>query len=375
MNKNSPLIKAGLAITAVLLSLLVAELGLRLTATKNQQYYVWQPNLSHIFTPDSGIIKGIKGPQQFTINRYGMRGDLFGNDTKNYLCIGGSTTECLYLDDTKTWWFLLQQILKQQGKAITIASIGKSGTTSRENYLHLKYFAGQLQNLDGVIVMVGLNDLYRRLNRDTLFENNFRFTKAVEDSMRQIIFLNNESAHGWRSFALVKLFTNALQQKKGVKWQLQDDNGLYIKALQKQRLHAPLIDSLPPMQNALSEFERNLDSMIAVSVRQNIKLIFITQSAMYQPAMDSTAQRLLWMGGKNDFQNNVNAAYYTPRALRSGLEMYNTKLKEVAQRAGIRVIDLDAELQPSPEIFYDDCHFNERGAQKVAEIIANHFPQ
>ncbi len=304
-----------------------------------------------------------------------MRGNLFSANTKNYLCIGGSTTECLYLDDQKTWWAILQQILRQQGKAITIASIGKSGTTSRENYMHLKYFAGQLPQLNGVIIMVGLNDLYRRLNRDTLFENNFRFTKEVEDSMRQTIFLNSKHAHGWRSLALVKLFKNALQQNKGVKWQLQDDNGQYLKVLRKQRYHAPLIDSLPPMQNAMEEFERNLDSIISLSARQNIKLIFITQSALYHPAMDTLEQQLLWMGGKNDFQNNPAAAYYTASALAQGVTMYNNKLKEVCARRGVMLIDLEAELPRQYSIFYDDCHFNENGAQRAAEIIAAHFPQ
>ncbi len=364
-----------MAITAVLLSLLLAEIGLRLSAKSSLSYYVWQPNLRHTFTPDSTIIKGISGPQQFTINRDGMRGNLFSANTRNYLCIGGSTTECLYLDDQKTWWAILQQILRQQGKAITIASIGKSGTTSRENYMHLKCFAGQLPQLNGVIIMVGLNDLYRRLNRDTLFENNFRFTEAIEDSMRQTIFLNSESAHGWRSLALVKLFKNALQQNKGVKWQLQDDNGQYIKALRQQRCRAPLIDSLPPMQNALDEFERNLDSMIAFSARQNIKLIFVTQSALYHPAMDSFELNLLWMGGKNDFQNNPSATYYSPSALAQGIALYNNKLKEVCKRRSIQLIDLDADLPRSTAVFYDDCHFNERGAQKVAEIIAAHFPE
>ena len=129
------------------------------------------------------------------------------------------------------------------------------------------------------------------------------------------------------------------------------------------------------MQNALDEFERNLDSMIAFSARQNIKLIFVTQSALYHPAMDSFELNLLWMGGKNDFQNNPSATYYSPSALAQGIALYNNKLKEVCKRRSIQLIDLDADLPRSTAVFYDDCHFNERGAQKVAEIIAAHFPE
>ncbi|MFN8285749.1 MAG: SGNH/GDSL hydrolase family protein [Chitinophagales bacterium] len=367
--------KAGLALMAVLLSLLTAEIVLEQWNKEPDLLYVWQPNLKHTFYPDSGIIKGIYGPQQFTINAKGMRGELFTRATQNYLCIGGSTTECLYLDDRKTWFAELQKILLEDKRQVEIAGIGKSGTTSRENYLHIKYFAIHQKPLNGVIVMVGINDMYQRLNRDTLFDNQFAFTKAIEDSLVNTIFLHPSAAKGWRGLQLVQLVQRAIYRKQGVNWQLQDDNGKYLAALRLKRFNAPKLDSLPNMQIALAQFERNLDSMIATAARAHLQLIFVTQSALYHTNMDTTEQRLLWMGGKNDFQNNTTAAYYTPEALRKGLEMYNAKVKEVAQRAGITVVDLDAELPHTAEMFYDDCHFTEAGAEKVAEIIASHFPK
>ena len=170
--------KAGLVVVSILLSLFIAELVLRLLYPQQAKYFVWQPNLQHIFHPDSNIFYGINGASQFSINSQGFRGDEFENDGRQkYICLGGSTTECLYLDYTETWTYQLQLLMDSRtALPPAIGSIGKSGSTTREHYLHLKYCVPQLGKIDGVILMVGLNDMMKRLSRDNLIENDYQFT-------------------------------------------------------------------------------------------------------------------------------------------------------------------------------------------------------
>ncbi len=205
MKATKPITKAALAITSVLLSLFVAEVALRLAMPNDGRYYVWQPNLRHQFHPDSRIFYGISGTKNFSINREGLRGELFQksrieketgeiifleNVPANVLFLGGSTTECLYLDDKETWWYLCDSLLETQNIKHASASMAKSGITTRELYLHMKYAVSQVKHVDEIVIMPGLNDLMKRLSADTLFDNNFLFTPPVEDSLVKNIFLH-----------------------------------------------------------------------------------------------------------------------------------------------------------------------------------------
>lgn len=369
--------RAVLVVTATLLALFLGELLLRLLLPEPKGMYVWQPNLQHTFTPDTGIFYGIHGSKQFTINSQGLRGDELESDALNFVCIGGSTTECLYLDDHETWWYKLQQRLnKNSEQKVIIASLGKSGVSSRENYLHVKYVAANLPHLTGLFVMTGLNDLMRRLSRDSLFEPDFRFTPQVEDSMVQQIFLHPSSPNRvwYRNLRLFKLVQNALHQNKGVRWELQDDNGALYKQLRKKRSEATaLLDTLPDLTDALNEYERNLQGIIDVARKHQLQLVFINQAAIYRDSMNSFEQSLFWMGGKGDFQAPGQHYYYTTRALHQALNQYNQHLAKVCLANHIPLIDLAGQLPSDTSVFYDDCHFHEAGAIKVAEIITKSF--
>lgn len=360
--------KAGLVILAILLSVFIAEGVLRLVYKAQQHYYVWQPNLKHVFIPDSSVFNGVKGASVFTINADGYRGKPFQAGELNYLAIGGSTTECLYLDDKETW-----QALMGNGN---VGSIGKSGCTTRENYIQLKYYVPQVANIKGVVMMVGLNDMVKRLSQDTLFNTGFKFTPQVEDSFVNTIFLKGGRATGktwWRRTAVFYVLQQALQRTTRVEWQsIQDDRGAIYKTWRNKRQQATqIIDTLPDLTAALEEYGKNLQLIYNQTRLQKIKLVLVNQAALYKDTMSAYEQNLLWMGGKGDFQGKGPNAYYSPAALNKALQLYNTRLKQFcAGKADVVFIDLSAQLPRDTSVFYDDCHFNERGAQQVARIIS-----
>ncbi len=364
--------KAGLVILSILLSLFIAELILRFIYQQQTKYFVWQPNLSHTFHPDSTIFYGITGTKQFSINTQCFRGDEFTNDSSvKYLCIGGSTTECLYLDDKETWCYKLQEALNSK---FVIGSIGKSGCTTRENYIQLKYFVPQLGKIGGVILMVGLNDMMKRLSRDTLFENNFQFTPKLEDSLANTILLSNrKESSWWRNTRLFQLAQNIFHQANKVEWKnVQDDSGEIYKTWRENRQHASaIIDTLPDLTSALNEYERNLQLIYEETQRQGIKLILVNQAVLYKDSMSAYENNLLWMGGKGSFQEEKNHAYYSSAALKKALELYNERLQKFSlNKEHVEFIDLAIQLPQDTSVFYDDCHFNEAGARKVAGIIS-----
>lgn len=380
MKDSKYLQRAGLIFASILLSLFIAEGVLQILSSDEEKIYVWQPNLHHVFYPDTNIFYGIKGAKNFTINRQGFRGNEFNEDnSKKYLCIGGSTTECLCLDDKETWWhraeLLCNIVLRDLGNVKTqFGSIGKSGCTTREHYIQLKYFVPQLGKIDGVVMMVGLNDMMKRLSQDSVFEANFRFTQESEDSFVNHIFVSSSTQTSWwRKLKLTQILQHFLHQHKTVKWEnVQDDTGqIYANWRQRRANAVRYLDSLPDLTNALNEYERNLALIYEQCQRQNIKLVLINQATLYKDSMNTFENKLLWMGGKGDFQTGPRTVYYSTSALNKAMGLYNQRLKTFcAEKTDIKFIDLAAQLPKDTSVFYDDCHFNEGGSGQVATVIA-----
>jgi hypothetical protein len=75
------------------------------------------------------------------------------------------------------------------------------------------------------------------------------------------------------------------------------------------------------------------------------------------------------MGGIGAFQREPGCAYYSPAALAEGLARFNAELAAVAGERGRVLLDLARELDGEPSSFYDDVHFNEAGARRVASFL------
>lgn len=378
--------KAGLVFVSVLLSLLVVEFVLRWVYPAQVRYLVWQPNLHHTFYPDTSVLHGVDPISKFTINPYGVRMDtedegqldLYDSSIKTpnpcrYLCLGGSTTECLYLDDDSAW---PMRVKRAAGRFIPfVGNIGKSGCTSRENYIQLKYCVSQYKNVDGAILMVGLNDMLKRLSQDSNYTP-LQFTPASEDSLARATLLRqgrNIGSTWWRRTAIFYLVQQALHRKNptGVKWEnVEDDRAEIYKTWRKKREHAcRIIDSLPNLTSSLNEFGNNIKLIINEARKQHLNIIFINQTAIWKDSMPQNELAMLWMGGIGNFQQAESSAYYSPAALRRALTLYNEKLSDVCRDNGVEMINLDASIPHDASVFYDDCHFTNLGAKKVAGLI------
>ena len=91
---------------------------------------------------------------------------------------------------------------------------------------------------------------------------------------------------------------------------------------------------------------------------------------MWREGLPPDKERLLWMGGVGNFRFEKRSSYYSAKALRAGMDLYNNRLREVCRTEGVTCIDLAAALNDDLSAYYDDCHFNQKGAVKVAEILA-----
>lgn len=377
-NGRKAIQKAALILVSVLLSFLIAECLLRLFSNNTDKYYVWQPNLQHTFYPDSTLFCGVYGASQFSINSSGFRGADFKGDGKRYLCLGGSTTECLYLDNLEAWPHLLEDSLNEFDSGnYQVGSIGKSGCTTAEHYIQLKYYVPQLPKINTVILMVGINDMLKRLSRDTLYNAGFQFTRQTEDSIVRAIFLTRtESKTWWRNLELFHLFQRLFHMARAVPWeQVQDDHGAVMANWRANRkVASEYINRLPDLNSALDEWEQMLNLIYTEAERQKINLCFVTQASLYKASLNDYENGLLWMGGIGDYQHKIHQPYYSAAVLDTALQLYNRRLLAFCHnKMNVTCLDVASLLPKDTSVFYDDCHFNESGARKVAGVIARSF--
>jgi lysophospholipase L1-like esterase len=370
-----------LAGTGILL-LAVAELALRLAG--GHASYVWTPNLRRVLRPQPGVAPGIEGESRFTINRWGIRGDPFSREqTYRFLALGGSTTECLFLDDTEAWPRLLQDLLNARlhTNGIWVGSAGKSGGTTRHHVVQLQKLLPQYPRMDAVLLLVGVNDLHLGLMDEG--PEPVDYDRPESAAYRRLEAAALPAGPGWDAdypwfkrtelWRRVRAARYALRGAPAEKRLVQDEAGKFYAELRGARAQAATRERLPDLAGALDEYERNLKAIIRIARERGVRVVFMTQPVLWRADLPDDMRRLLWMGGAGDFAASEGKEFYSVAALADGMAQYNRRLVDVCAREGVECVDLAAALPRDLSVFYDDAHFNEAGARRVAECLADYL--
>jgi lysophospholipase L1-like esterase len=124
----------------------------------------FDPHLQVTFIAEAGL-PGILGRTSFSTNNAGFRGDPLRvpkpPDEIRVFMVGGSTTECLVLDDADAVTAVLQRELQKgirAGRTVKVYGAGKSGDRT-DDHLAMIVHRVLLLEPDLVIVFPGINDL------------------------------------------------------------------------------------------------------------------------------------------------------------------------------------------------------------------------
>lgn len=374
-------ITAGI-IALILCLALVGLVELCLVLLTPRTYYVWPPNLRAMFRPDPQITPGVHGEKQFSINSEGIRGDEFSREQQyRILAIGGSTTECLILDDGEVWPRLVQDFVNTRQNRITVwvGNIGKSGHNSRHHIYQVQKLLPQYPNIDAIILLVGINDLTLRLREDAGY---VPYEAAPPDFQMQVFHMAFSLFPSWegtgpfyqRSEIWRRL--KLLKQRVGSDWTpyVQDQRGNNYVVWRAHRASASeLVDLLPDLTSALREYSQNLRSIVRLAAERNVRVILMTQPALWHQGLSPELTKLLWLGGIGDFQAHPGSRYYSVDSLSLAIAKYNDTVLALCRELSIECVDLASQLPRNTDTFYDDVHFNEKGSRSVAEILARHL--
>ncbi|MCL4300489.1 MAG: hypothetical protein KJ077_32435 [Anaerolineae bacterium] len=363
---------------SLLIILAMAELGPRLVFPPAAKYYPWLPNLQRAFRPDPTIMPGVQGESHFIVNSQGIRGDEFSaGDNYRILAIGGSTTECLYLDQAEAWPHLIQDRLNEQagGSKVWVGNTGKSARTSREHLLHVQYLIPQYPKIDAVILLVGFNDFnsgFRWGEENPFLAASVGAKEAVLRRAFDVLVEQDPFAPYYQQTAIWRIVERSRRSQSQLTAveavDVEDETGQnYVQRREKRQL-APKIDELPDLSAGLAEYEDNLDRIIDLAEIYQVRVIFMTQPTMYRPDLTEAEEKLFWLGA-----GPGREYFYSSQAMGEGISRYNQRLLEVCRQRQVECLDLASALPKNTTVFYDEVHFNEHGAQLVADVVTDYL--
>lgn len=340
---------------------------------KSDQYFIWLPHTYNVFKPLSQTLPGIKGMSHFTINSKGIRGRDFSEENEyRILSIGGSTTECLYLDDSEAFPALLEKYLNEMTTLkVWVGNVGRSGLNTIDHILAMKYLFNGLPRIDMIILLIGANDLMISLH--PWYTPPFLRALDNEKWQKRRAFLVSPESFSFRSLFVFKLFQKLSYRFAKVLPSWQDEAGKWYEDRRRKRLDSEKINTIPDLSLPLKQYQININKIINIAREKSIRLLFLTQPSMWRKDLSARENNLLWAGAVGSpFDNNVTK-YYSAQPLSIMMKKYNNILLENTSKFGVECIDLASILPKDTTVFYDDFHFNEGGANKIARIIADYL--
>lgn len=345
--------------TAISFSLVLVEAALALVSANlvEPPYHRRWPDIEMTFDPDPTVMPGVSGHKRFVTNSLGIRGPEFPPRDAAYriLCLGGSTTECAYLNQDETWPGLVMQQINHAHttQPVWVGNAGISGFSST-HHVRFAEESELMDEIDCLVVLVGVNDLGRILEAGELEVDRLRL-EARYECIRPF----------WSYSALRGLSRQLVNRyAMGITTHAEDSQGHNYTLRRAERAAAPKQAPLPDLTAALDEYDRRIARIIAACRRRNVRPVFLSQPTLWSSDLAPPVESLLWLGWSQ------SGDYLPADRLRQGIDRYNETLAAACRRHNVEFVDL-SDLEGDTEFFYDDCHFTEAGARAVARRVSD----
>ena len=341
---------------AVLVGWLVANVAIAAMAHR-AAFHLRPPGVEYQFEPDPYAMPGVFGSAVYRTNQQGIRGSELPDDDATYriLCVGGGATENLFIDDARTWPQLVMQRLNQaDGDRATNGPqsywIGAAGVLDYAASHHARFLerARCLRQIDCAVMLVGANDV-----------------------ARYVMGLPTEAdVEPWwyrtPLFDTLKYVWNAVLEK-----------GYYVDRTGTHLMLLRLGRNIPPrpldFDTEIEAYKRRLRRAIAAARQRELRLILVTHPVLWDYFLTTQGSKRLWLARVNPYPRDwdfLNAA-----DLVDVMQRYNDALISVAQEENVEYIDAASAMNGNELLFYDDFHFNQRGCEVFADIVAQYLSE
>ncbi len=344
-------------VVAVSWFLIEAALATLLPNAAEAPFHRRWPNVSLLFHPNEDVMPGVSGPSHYATNSLGIRGRELPENRAltRLLCLGGSTSECAYLDEAEAWPGLLMRRINQTaadaGRRVWVGSAGISGFGSK-HHLRFARESELMDQIDCLVLLVGVNDFCKfveteRLTAEIEREEALALAKTPFWTCSQVRNLARRAAN-----VFLPTMTRHYEDPDGANYQLR----------RQERRAAVKTDEPLDLKEVLAEYALRIEQIAKTCRERNVRLIVVSQPVLWSGELDAESEALLWLGW------TARDSFLSTAALRQGMDQFNATLASTCKRLDIEMVDL-SHMNGRKEYFYDDCHFTELGAAEVARSL------
>lgn len=347
----------GLLLSSIFVCLIILEVFLRLVIPAS----VFHPGLELIPFLNNEIIvdlPGVADRVHHSTNKWGLRGDPIPKNwdsLTSILTIGGSTTHCMYLSDDDTWPALLQKYLRQDNPSIMVQNAGLDGHTTFGHFLMMTEVVPVIKPKI-VMMLVGVNDLNVAVRRSY---------HRADDPLARTLLSFRLFAYSRTLQVLFKWYQILLEKVPIVDRTEYGSPRIYQpKPFERNNFEPDLLSSA---ESLTAEFHYNLTDIIGTARTLGIRLLFLTQPSLYDDIDYWKGIKAHWFNFEND------SSAFSAATEWKLLAVFNQVLIDVCKCEGVACFDLASAFPHNSEYFYDHYHFNELGAELVAQEIYSYI--
>jgi GDSL-like Lipase/Acylhydrolase family len=259
--------------------------------------------------------------------------------------LGGSTTECMFVDQDHRFPYLVGKILEDEtGKKINSYNGGMSGLNS----LHaIDLLINKVIPLHPqvVVFMENINDLSTLLYEGTYW--NEHTARSPLETLKKVKLVGK----------LLKetLFPELNQAYRNLKGSLAAEPEDEFAGARGKKL---TIDKA----GFAREFAMNLQTLICICQAHEITPVLMTQANRITNHPDPVVAAYI---GRYGTDTGIS---YTQ--LKEVYDAFNDTIREVGRKNQVVVIDLAREVPSDKNFLYDIVHFNDAGSKMAAKLIA-----
>jgi lysophospholipase L1-like esterase len=286
-------------------------------------------------------------------NSLGFRGAEPPKDYSRSLTIitvGGSTTECTYLTDGKTW---TDHLSRKLSASMPQLWMNNGGVAGHSTFGHIALMKDLVINLhpDYVLFLVGVNDIRRNDLNESDKSNSSTHYKTF------LTFLSKNSE-------VCNVIANLFRAREA---KIRNLGDFYLDL--KEKKDSLLIDDSTINKNLekddqfLPGYHERLKTLILLCQSNNVKPVLITQPCLPGKGFDPLTNTSL-----ENFKvtSSVNGKLWWAM-----LEKYNEVTRNIAREYNVPLIDLAHLLPKTSLYFYDIIHFTNEGSMKAGSIIGD----
>jgi len=365
---------------ATLAALAVAEVGLILT--RGEQFFPYEPNQVFKKGPfDTRFTPGVSGDAYFTSNSFGCRGPEPDGEQYRLLCVGGSTTNCMALDDSEAWpQVLMERVNEAKGdpRFLWVTASGKEGRNSRHHIAHAEHLVPRIPDLDHVLIYCGINDVVSWILQDKFTQDDLADPTQWREIVAESFWISSYTPSDlpwyrhlqlWRLLSTIKddmeTAMNASREEGGDRIDVDFQQWMQIRKNKRQERSFRRLDAarLERFEVEVAAYRDRLVRLADSARAAGAEPIFMPQ-AMHYRDLSEEELRHLWVGRFPD------KTMIDPDQLQDLVDQVNDVMREVAAEMNVALVDLPALLQGEEKIFHDGVHFSEHGSRTAAQLIA-----